>query len=53
LNTTPSRLFPQLQFVSRLVPGLRKDVVFTPLLHRFPHKLHADEDDVREGANRD
>ena len=27
-------------------------VVFAPLVHRFLHKLHADEDDVREKSKR-
>lgn len=27
-------------------------VVFAPLVHRFLHKLHADEDDVREKGKR-
>ena len=27
-------------------------VVFAPLVHRFLHKLHADEDDVREQRKR-
>jgi len=28
-------------------------VVFAPLVHRFLHKLHADEDDVREKRKRE
>lgn len=38
---------------SGLMLVMSAGVVFAPLVHRFLHKLHADEDDVREREKRD
>jgi len=38
---------------SGLMLVMSAGVVFAPLVHRFLHKLHADEDDLREKAVRE
>lgn len=38
---------------SGLMLVISAGVVFAPLVHRFLHKLHADEDDVRNVSKRD
>ena len=37
---------------SGLILVMSAGVIFAPLVHRFLHKLHADEDDVREASKR-
>ena len=37
---------------SGLMLVMSAGVIFAPLVHRFLHKLHADEDDVREASKR-
>jgi hypothetical protein len=38
---------------SGLMLVMTAGVVFAPLVHRFLHKLHADEDDLREKIARE
>ena len=52
-ETTGSKLFSGCYAIySGLMLVMSAGVVFAPLVHRFLHKLHADEDDVREKAKR-
>lgn len=52
-ETTGAKLFSGFYAIySGLMLVMSAGVVFAPLVHRFLHKLHADEDDVREKAAR-
>lgn len=48
-ETTGAKIFSGLYALySGLMLVMSAGVIFAPLVHRFLHKLHADEDDVRE-----
>jgi hypothetical protein len=48
-ETTPAKIFSGVYAIySGLMLVMSAGVVFAPLVHRFLHKLHADEDDLRE-----
>ena len=48
-ETTGAKIFSGCYAIySGLMLVMSAGVVFAPLVHRFLHKLHADEDDVRE-----
>lgn len=52
-ETTGAKLFSGCYAIySGLMLVMSAGVVFAPLVHRFLHKLHADEDDVRERNRR-
>ena len=52
-ETTAAKIFSGCYAIySGLMLVMCAGVVFAPLVHRFLHKLHADEDDVREKAKR-
>ena len=52
-ETTAAKIFSGCYAIySGLMLVMSAGVVFAPLVHRFLHKLHADEDDVREKARR-
>ena len=53
-DTTGAKIFSGCYAIySGLMLVMSAGVVFAPLVHRFLHKLHADEDDVRERKKRD
>ena len=53
-ETTGAKIFSGCYAIySGLMLVMSAGVVFAPLVHRFLHKLHADEDDVREKNERD
>ena len=48
-ETTAAKVFSGCYAIySGLILVMSAGVVFAPLVHRFLHKLHADEDDLRE-----
>jgi hypothetical protein len=48
-ETTAAKIFSGVYAIySGLMLVMSAGVVFAPLVHRFLHKLHADEDDLRE-----
>ncbi len=48
-GTTGAKIFAGCYAIySGLMLVMSAGVIFAPLVHRFLHKLHADEDDVRE-----
>jgi len=48
-ETTAAKVFSGCYAIySGLMLVMSAGVVFAPLVHRFLHKLHADEDDLRE-----
>ena len=52
--TTGAKIFSGCYAIySGLILVMSAGVVFAPLVHRFLHKLHADEDDVREKRKRE
>ena len=52
-ETTAAKIFSGCYAIySGLMLVMSAGVVFAPLVHRFLHKLHADEDDVREKTRR-
>jgi hypothetical protein len=52
-ETTGAKIFSGCYAIySGLMLVMSAGVVFAPLVHRFLHKLHADEDDVREKKTR-
>ena len=52
-ETTGAKIFSGCYAIySGLMLVMSAGVVFAPLVHRFLHKLHADEDDVREKVAR-
>lgn len=52
-ETTAAKIFSGCYAIySGLMLVMSAGVVFAPLVHRFLHKLHADEDDVREKSKR-
>ena len=52
--TTGAKIFSGCYAIySGLILVMSAGVVFAPLVHRFLHKLHADEDDVREKMKRE
>ena len=52
-ETTAAKIFSGCYAIySGLMLVMSAGVVFAPLVHRFLHKLHADEDDVREKVKR-
>ena len=52
-ETTGAKIFSGCYAIySGLMLVMSAGVVFAPLVHRFLHKLHADEDDVRESGKR-
>lgn len=52
-ETTGAKLFSGCYAIySGLMLVMSAGVVFAPLVHRFLHKMHADEDDVREKKSR-
>ena len=52
-ETTGAKIFSGCYAIySGLMLVMSAGVVFAPLVHRFLHKLHADEDDVRERSKR-
>lgn len=52
-ETTGAKLFSGCYALySGLMLVMSAGVVFAPVVHRFLHKLHADEDDIRERAKR-
>ena len=52
-ETTGAKIFSGCYAIySGLMLVMSAGVVFAPLVHRFLHKLHADEDDVREKSRR-
>jgi hypothetical protein len=52
-ETTGAKIFSGCYAIySGLMLVMSAGVVFAPLVHRFLHKLHADEDDVREKSKR-
>jgi hypothetical protein len=52
-ETTGAKIFSGCYAIySGLMLVMSAGVVFAPLVHRFLHKLHADEDDVREKKKR-
>lgn len=53
-ETTGAKIFSGCYAIySGLMLVMSAGVVFAPLVHRFLHKLHADEDDVREKNERE
>ena len=51
-ETTGAKIFSGCYAIySGLMLVMSAGVVFAPLVHRFLHKLHADEDDIRERGN--
>ena len=53
-DTTGAKIFSGCYAIySGLMLVMSAGVVFAPLVHRFLHKLHADEDDVRARKKRD
>ena len=53
-ETTGAKIFSGCYAIySGLILVMSAGVVFAPLVHRFLHKLHADEDDVREKSKRE
>ncbi|MEO6073587.1 MAG: hypothetical protein ABIP67_10075 [Burkholderiales bacterium] len=53
-ETTGAKIFSGCYAIySGLMLVMSAGVVFAPLVHRFLHKLHADEDDVREKNKRE
>ena len=53
-ETTGAKIFSGCYAIySGLILVMSAGVVFAPLVHRFLHKLHADEDDVREKRKRE
>ena len=53
-ETTGAKIFSGCYAIySGLMLVMSAGVVFAPLVHRFLHKLHADEDDVRNVSKRD
>jgi len=53
-ETTGAKIFSGCYAIySGLMLVMSAGVVFAPLVHRFLHKLHADEDDVREKRKRE
>ena len=53
-DTTGAKIFSGCYAIySGLMLVMSAGVVFAPLVHRFLHKLHADEDDVRERKKRE
>lgn len=53
-ETTNAKIFSGCYAIySGLMLVMSAGVVFAPLVHRFLHKLHADEDDVRNVSKRD
>ena len=52
-ETTAAKIFSGCYAIySGLMLVMSAGVVFAPLVHRFLHKLHADEDDVRNVSKR-
>ena len=52
-ETTAAKIFSGCYAIySGLMLVMSAGVVFAPLVHRFLHKLHADENDVREKTRR-
>ena len=52
-ETTAAKIFSGCYAIySGLMLVMSAGVVFAPLVHRFLHKFHADEDDVRERTKR-
>ena len=52
-ETSGAKIFSGLYAIySGLMLVMSAGVVFAPLVHRFLHKLHVDEDDLREKAAR-
>ena len=52
-ETTGAKIFSGCYAIySGLMLVMSAGVVFAPLVHRFLHKFHADEDDVRERTRR-
>jgi hypothetical protein len=48
-ETTAAKIYSGVYAIySGLMLVMSAGVVFAPLVHRFLHKLHADEDDLRE-----
>ena len=53
-ETTGAKIFAGIYALySGLMLVMTAGVIFAPLVHRFLHKLHADEDDTREKRQRD
>ena len=53
-ETTAAKIFSGVYALySGLMLVMSAGVVFAPVVHRFLHKLHADEDDNRERAKHD
>jgi hypothetical protein len=53
-ETTAAKIFSGVYAIySGLMLVMSAGVVFAPLVHRFLHKLHADEDDLREKSARE
>jgi hypothetical protein len=53
-ETTGAKIFSGCYALySGLMLVMSAGVVFAPLVHRFLHKFHADEDDVREKRKRE
>ena len=53
-ETTGAKIFSGCYALySGLMLVMTAGVIFAPMVHRFLHKLHADEDDVREKATRE
>jgi hypothetical protein len=52
-ETTAAKIFSGVYALySGLMLVMSAGVVFAPLVHRFLHRMHADEDDVRETGKR-
>ncbi len=53
-ETTAAKIFSGCYAIySGLMLVMSAGVVFAPLVHRFLHKLHADEDDINKKTKRD
>ena len=53
-ETTGAKIFAGIYALySGLMLVMTAGVIFAPLVHRFLHKLHADEDDIREKKQRE
>jgi hypothetical protein len=53
-ETTAAKIFSGMYAIySGLMLVMTAGVIFAPLVHRFLHKLHADEDDLREKIARE
>jgi hypothetical protein len=53
-ETTAAKIFSGVYAIySGLMLVMSAGIVFAPLVHRFLHKLHADEDDLREKIARE